>query len=260
MAKLHEVIAVEASLAATAQKIREEAITTFTKKVELFLGTRTSVTYFAETDQHLNTSEFKAVVESVPAKLKYIAGSQIRAIDCLLQKEATNQHAKADIVIDGVTIASGVPAIVLLRLEAWLVEVRAVFAAIPTLQPGPHWQKDFDADTGGGVYEAEDVDVTFRTKKNLRAIELSPATKEHPAQVQPIQEDMPVAKIEKQHWSAMMSTADKSNLLERCDRLIRGVKKARQRANDTTVVKDKIGAALFDFIFSTEHGGSDSED
>lgn len=246
--KLHEVLAVESGLQTTAKKINEETIKTFGKKDEHFIETVKSVSHFAEDDQKLDTSESKAMVTTVAEKLAYNAGPNIKALDAYLQKEATNQKAHADVVVDDVTLAAGVPATVLLGLETKLSELRAVYDAIPTLAPGPTWE--LDPSRKAGVYKSSHPDTTFRTKRNIRPIELSPATQHHPAQVQAVQEDVPVAKITTQTWSGMMTPANKSELLSRLDKLIRAVKRARQRANNTEVEKGAIGKKLFDYIHS----------
>jgi hypothetical protein len=248
MAKLHEVLAVESGLQATAKKVNEETIRTFGKKDEHFIETVKAITHFAEEDKHLDTTESKAMVTTVFDKLLYTAGPNIKALDAYLQKEATNQKAVADLVVGETTLATAMPATVLLGLETKLAELRAVYDAIPTLAPGPTWVEDGDRRADGGVYRSEHPDVTFRTRRTVKPIIMAPATKEHPAQVQAIQEDVPIAKIVMQHWSGMITSAEKSDLLGRVDRLLRAVKRARQRANMQEVENRKIGKALFDFI------------
>ncbi len=246
MAKLHEVLAVESGLQTAAKKINEETIKTFGKKDEHFVRTVKTISHFAEEDQRLDTSETKALVTTVAAKLKYFAGPNIRALDAYLQKEATNQIAVADLEIDGTVIAAKVPATVLLGLETKLAELRTVYEAIPTLAPGPTWVAD--PEQGADVWRSEHPDVTFRTKRVVKPVVMAPPTKEHPAQVQAIQEDVPTAKITTQNWSGMISSAQKSDLLERVDKLIRATKRARQRANAATVVEAHIGKALFAYL------------
>lgn len=251
MAKLHEVLAVESGLQTAAKKINEETIKTFGKKDEHFVETTRMVNHFAEEDQKLDTVETKAMITTVFDKLIYTANPNIRAMDAYLQKEATNQKASADIVVDDVTLATAVPATVLLGLETKLADLRTVYEAIPTLAPGPAWELDKSARAAGGVYKASAPDVTFRTKKTVKPIIMAPATDHHPAQVQAVQEDVPTAKIITSHRSGMITPAQKSDLLERIDKLLRAVKRARQRANSTEVEKRQIGLALFNFI----HGG-----
>lgn len=248
MEQLHEVLAVESGLQTAAKKINEETIRTFGKKDEHFVETTREVKHFAEEDQKLDTSETKAMVTTVFDKLIYTTGPNIRAFDAYLQKEATNQKAHADVVIDDKTLLTAVPVTVLLGLETKLVELRAVYEAIPTLQPGPTWQPDLAARAAGGVYRAADPDVTFRTRKTIRLIIMAAATEHHQAQVQAVSEDVPIARITTSHKSGMLTSAQKSDLLERLDRLLRAVKRARQRANSAEVEKRQMGKVMFDFL------------
>lgn len=246
MAKLHEILAVVGDLTTTAKKVNDEAIGTFGKKAELFIGSVAEVTHFSDEDRVLDTTEHKEIVATVFEKLKYLVRANVRALDAYLQKEATNQKANADIEIDGKVIAQNVPATVLLGLETKLADLRAVYMAIPTLAPGPEWA--LDPAQRHGVYRSAHPDVRFRTKKTMRAFQLSPATQHHPAQVQAITEDAPIAKISVQTWSGMITSAQKSDLLDRIDQLVRAVKRARQRANMEPVDQRKIGDALLDHI------------
>lgn len=245
--KLHEILAVEGGLQAAARKINEETVRTLNSKDAHFIGTTTIVKFFDEGDaEKLNTEETKAMVTTVGAKLDYNKRANVRAWDAYLQKESANQNARADIEVDGKVLASGVPGVVLLGMETKLAELRAVYEAIPTLAPGPNWQPD--PEVGKGVFRAAEPEVKFRTKKIIKGIELSPATKEHPAQVQAASEDVVVAKVMTHIWSGMLSGADKSAILDRLDKLLRAVKRARQRANEVPVENRHFGESLFSFI------------
>lgn len=254
MAKLHEILAVEKGLQTTAKQTNAETMKTFNAKDAHFVGTVKQIRHFDENEKNLNTDEFKDMVDTVFSKLAYNAGPNIRAWNAYYQKEATNQKATADIVMDDaaggpLVLVPGVPATVLLGLETKLAELKTVYDAIPTLAPGPSWVPD--PARGKGVWRSEHPDKTFRTRKTVKPIVMSPATPQHPAQVQAVQEDVPVAEITVQSWSGMITTAQKSDLLSKIDRLLRAVKQARQRANATEAVKGEIGKVLIDFI----HGG-----
>jgi hypothetical protein len=248
MGKLHEVLAVEGDLAGTAKKISEEAIKTFNSRADHFIGRTQVDTYFADEDQNLNKTDSKAMDETVFGKLKYVAPIVSRYWDAYFVKEATNQIASADIVLpDGKVFSTKVPSTVLLGMETKLKELRAIYEHIPTLQPGIAWEKA--PDLGVGVYQMKEGVTTFITKRTIRPIEMSPATKEHRAQVDKIEEDRPVARRVSMATSGMLSPAQKSDLLERVDILIRSVKKARQRANNQeTVAENEFGSRFFAFI------------
>ena len=251
MTKLHEVVAIEGGLQTGAKIANEEVVQAFAKKDEQFLGRVRTTSYFAEEDQKLDTVEESELVSCVMDRLLGIRGPNVRALDAYLQKEAANQAATADIVVGGRVLVGSVPAVVLLGLESRLTELRKVLSTIPTLSPGQTWKEDFGRRASGGVYESMGTDKTFRTKRMVKPIIMAPATKEHPAQVQAIQEDVPVAEIVSKHWSGMLPIATKAQLLDRADILIRAIKQARQRANMTEAPKQHIGDSLFDFLFES---------
>jgi hypothetical protein len=205
------------------------------------------VKHFDENDAKLDAVEVKEMQTTVFEKLEYLVRPNVRHLDTYLRKESGNQHAVADIVVDDVTIASGVPGNVLLGLETKLAELRTVYEAAPTLPPGPVWEADTST-KAFGVHRSRFPELRSRTRKTIRAVELSPATPQHPAQVQAVPEDVPIARITQETWSGMLSSLEKSLLLERIDKLIRACKRGRQRANGVDAPEKKIGDALFAFI------------
>ena len=246
MAKLHELLAVESDLEGTYNKILKETETNFTKHPDRYFGKHQRIESFDEnTPKEADTH--KEMDDTVKSKLQYSEKSIVRYLDAVLQKERTNQDAKADLVVDGVTIAKDIPATFLLGLETKLKKVRvSLFESIPTLQPGIKWEKD--PSMGDDVYRAVNSDEKFRTKKVMKNHVVAEATKEHPAQVQVYNEDEKVARVITDTWCGMISSAEKSQTLSRIDKLIRAVKKARQKVNTTEVVKITIGKEIFSFI------------
>jgi len=82
-------------------------------------------------------TEQKEMTTTVHDKLEYMFGSVAEWLDAVLQKERTNQEARADIILpDGSALATDIPATFLLGMESKLKELREVFLATPTLQPG----------------------------------------------------------------------------------------------------------------------------
>lgn len=244
--KLHEILAVEGDLDATAKKIMDEAIVTFTKKPDHFLEAHREQRMFDDARANENTDETKTIVTTVDAKLDYVRRHVVKYLDTFAKKEATNQVAKADLVVDGVVLSKDLPATLLLGLESRLKTLRAVYEAIPTLQPGLDWVED--KGRGAGIYRSEHPEERMKTEKQVQHKVLYEATKEHPAQLEKWSADVPVGKITLRHWSGMLSPADKSDLLGKVDTLIRAAKKARQRANATEVVNIKLGEVLFKHI------------
>lgn len=244
-AQLHELLAVEADLTNTTKAMLEEAANTFAKKPDHFKGFVKSLTYFDETRRSEDERGEKALVTTVSDKLNYATNYAARLYDAVLQKEEANQRANADLVVDGTTIGTNLPATFLLGLESRLKAVQQVLLAIPTLDPAMIWSED--AGAGDGIYRAE-PQTAKRGEKQVRSKVLYEATKEHPAQIEKWNEDVAVAKIETVHTSAMWTPRKKADVLGRLDKLIRATKKARQRANTVEVSNLRVGKALFDYI------------
>jgi hypothetical protein len=171
-----------------------------------------------------------------------------RAFDAYLQKEATNQTATADVVVDGKVFLAKVPVVVLLGMEQKLKELRDIYEAIPTLRPGPVWEPDVGQT---GVYRAKHDEDRFLTKKERKVLVKVPATDKHPAQVETIDEDVIVAKRSVTTWSSMYSVNDKSHLMDRLDTLIQAFKKARQRANEAEIVQREMGQKIFAYLHNS---------
>ena len=245
MSKLHELLAVEGDLEGAYKQILQETKVNFTKHPDRYFGIHQRIELFDETapqeaDQH------KELDDTVINKLEYTSEHIIRYLDAVLQKEKTNQEAKADIIIDGTNIASDIPATFLLGLESKLKKIKEIYSAIPTLQPGVSWEKD--ETEGPHVYKKSNPEEKFRTKKVRKNHVLAEATDKHAAQVEVYTEDEKVAKVITDTWCGMISSAEKSAILSRIDKLMRAVKKARQRANTTEVIDINIGKSLFDYI------------
>lgn len=247
--KLHEILAVEGDLQNAYKAILDETVATFTKKTQLFVGYHRWLKNFDENAPE-SPQEHHNMETTVHDKLRYMEGHVVRYLDVVLEKERTNQEAKGDIVVDGVTLAERVPATFLLGLEDKLRKLRGVYATIPTLPAGLSWIKA--PQKGAHVYVTEHLEEKTKTSKTFQHTVLVSATKEHPAQIEKWQEDVPVGVYQRETWTGMISPAEKSTLLGRIDTLLRAVKKARQRANSTEVVKSNIGLQLFNFIHSDE--------
>lgn len=244
---LHELLAVEGDLDGQHKRILEETKTTFTKKADHFMGHHRKLEMFVE-DNIDHPEGVKQLDTTAQAKLDYMQKTEVQYFDAMLQKEATNQAAVADLIVDGVTIATALPATFLLGMETRLKHLRGVYETVPTLQPGIEWRKD--PTQGPDIYVTANPDEKLKTETIIEPVVLYPATKEHPAQVKEISKVVNVGKYVTTTWSGMITPAEKSVLLSKIDKLIRAFKKARQRANTTEVVSKSIGKELFDFINS----------
>lgn len=249
MSKLHEVLAVDSELAEIARKIKVEAIVTFTKKVDHFFGMVKRLEMFSEKrkEEEEGVGERKELVTTVQEKLDYVADHLIRHLDCVAQKEVTNQLATADVLLeDGTMILEKLPATLLLSLENKLAFFREMYEVIPTLAPGLEWIED--SSQRKGIYKSAHDIVRYKTEQTFTSKILVEPTTEHPAQIEKWTEQVPIGNFITTQWSGMITPARKSELLGRLDSLTRAIKKARMRANSTEVVELSVGKAIFDYI------------
>jgi len=246
MAKLHELLAVEADLEGKYKRVTEETRKTFKDRPNHFIGSVRTYHPFDDDDKVDYPEEYQALATTVSERLEYTAKSVIPYFDALLQKESTNQTAKADLVVDGEVIAEGLPATFLLGMESRLKYLRGIYEQIPTLPVSVEWEKD--ESRGKNVYRMSHPDEKLKTAKQFKSQVLYEATEHHPAQIEKWDENVAVGKFVKHIWSGAISSAEKAELLGKIDKLITAVKKARQRANTTPVIKVHVGEKIMDFI------------
>lgn len=241
MGKLHEVLAVEPDLKAAAQRAVNAIKGLFAQGQVRLLGEIRTYAPLDETGDKFpdEITELATTAEAELAGLELAYGPWV---DAAIQKETTNQKARATVLIDGEELFT-LPATGLLNLESKLAEIRKVYDAIPTLDPTEQWT--FDKNQGHHISRER---TSFRTKKLPRRFVKAEATKEHPAQVDVWTEDVRVGTWRKIIHSGMMTPVDKEERLRRIDNLIRMVRQARQRANDTEVEPITVAEKLFDYI------------
>lgn len=173
-----------------------------------------------------------------------------RQADILATKDAANQIARADIVVDGAVLVENVPVTTLLYLEKMLQNVQELVRKLPVLDPEVEWGNAPDAATG--LWKST-VEETVRTKKVPRAQVLYPATDKHPAQVQAYNEDIIVGTWARTLFSGSLPAGHKLDLLHRIEHLAEAVKVAREQANQAEAADRHIGSAIFDHLFAPIH-------
>ena len=246
---LHEILAVENGLAESSNRIQKETTKTLDTKRSLFTGLVKSHELFKEEDQYLTqATEYKEVESTIQEQIDYAGSELIKYWDVSFQKEEANQRAKADIIIDGVTISKDVPSIVLLSMEKKLTSLQSMYNAIPTLDASKTWEPD-------STYDKPNVFRTKNASERMQEVvskdyqEISAATKEHKAQIVQVEKRETVGKYIQHDYSGATTSIDKAEKLQRLTALIRAVKTARQRANNTEVKTElSIGKDLIGFI------------
>ena len=116
---------------------------------------------------------------------------------------------------------------------------------LPVLDPAKEWL----AGDGLGVWAAAPVETT-KSKKITEPYVVVPATKEHPAQTAERSTDVIEGTWKNQDFSGELTMARKQQLLDRIDKFIEEVKKARERANTTEVIDRKVGELVFGHLFA----------
>lgn len=168
-----------------------------------------------------------------------------RMFDVTLTKDAANCEAKADIVVDGETLATGVPVTYLLFLEKQLTDLHTFVSQLPVLDPADKW--DYDDNTAAYATPAAE---TTRTKKVPRNHVKAEATDKHPAQVEMYYEDVLVGYWTTVKRSGALPQARVNEFRARVTKLAEAVKMAREAANSIDVIDRKIGDAIFGYVFA----------
>jgi hypothetical protein len=249
MAKVHELLAVQGNLNGQATKTRTGLIETLQKKRHLFEKKLKTFTPKTEEGGAATVEEQQDIQTTVVAEIEWLQKHLVKMLNVGYQVDLANREAKADIVTeDGQTLARDVPATTLLWLEKRVTEIKELIDAIPSLDPAKGFQPDHDA--GKGIYKAREVQKT-RSRKMKKVYVKFPATKEHPAQTELVDEDVPVGTTAEQEWSALITPALKADLLNNADMLYRAVTKARSKANEHEINLEgkEIGAELLDYVF-----------
>jgi hypothetical protein len=249
---LYELLAVEQEKKAGAERARSQSLETFRANQAHFTGMRRTFKPFAvdEAKGELPGERLEAethLVKTVAEELEKTLNITADSFDVSLQIDEGNTQARADLVVDGETIATNLPATFLLQLEKRLREVRIMFKDIPTFDPVRIWAADASADKPQ-VLRAEPV-VTLRKQRTRKYKVMYEATKEHPAQIDVVEVEEPVGEIRSYDWTGMLSPGKKAALLQATDDLIEAVKAARSRANSVeTDPQQKIASRVFQHL------------
>lgn len=240
--KLNQIIAIEKGVKSQNNGVVNELYKSLAKP-PLFEGlTRTYLPKDEEGE--------KLPPESAPVQFKaedvitQFTEAVTRLIDITATKDTANSTAKADVVVDGVAVATDVPVTTLIFLEKQLEDAAAFVGRLPILNPTVKWEYDENR----GLYAADPVE-TVRTKKIPKNHVLAEPTKEHPAQVQIFNEDVIVGTWTKIDVSGALPADTITAISARLTKLREAVKFAREAANMLDVTDIKPGEAILNFLF-----------
>ncbi len=243
MAKLNQILAIEKGL-----KTRVYAEFTelhqATQKAPLMNGF-TKAYQPRDEDGETYPAESHKVQYDQQAVFERVARGLAELFDITATKDWSNCSARADVVVDGRVLLKDCPATYLLFVEKQLSDLTTFVHKMAELDAGSDW----NVDPGTGLFKTEST-AAQRTKNLQRAIVLYDATEHHPAQTQLITEDVVVGQWVTIKYSGALPAPRKKQLLGRIEKLSNAVKFAREQANGIETNDQKVGAAIFEWLFA----------
>lgn len=243
--KLNAVLALKSSIAPRATEARTE-LYKLIQKGTLFEGQERTWEKLDDEGEDFSPESIKVREQAEDALVSY-AEAVTPMYDIEATKDATNNYARADVVVEGKTLLSDVSVTTLLYLEKDLVNARTFIEKLPVLDGAYDWTLD----PSTGLHKSDTV-KTHRTKKISKPIVLYDAVVKDgqalPAQTQLITEDVLIGHWNTTKFSGSLTAPRKKALLARVEKLINAIKEARERANNTDEVKTEVGKAVFDYI------------
>lgn len=241
MKRLNQILAVESAT-------KNKAENTFTQvyqniqRAELSAGFTKTYTPKNEDGQNRPT-ERKVVQLRATDAIEQAKTALAELFDLTATKDATNTTAKADVVVDGQTLLTGVPATHLLFLEKKLAGIIEFVKKLPTLSTDQEWS--IDSVSGLALTQPTEVLSTSKVEDHVVTV---PATPQHPAQVNKVVKDVVVGTWRTILYSGALPQDRVRAILTRAEKLQKAVKAARQEANEAPVVNLSSSAAL-NYVF-----------
>lgn len=242
MAKLNQILAIEKGLKTRVYAEFTE-LHNATQKPALMNGFHKAYQPRDE-DGETYPPESQKVQHNATEVFDRVAAILTELFDITATKDRANCEAKADVVVDGRVLVKDAPATYLLFLEKQLSDLTTFIAKMAELDPGSDWT----VDPSTGLFKTE-PSATQRTKKLQRPIVLYDATEHHPAQTQLITEDVIAGQWVTVKHSGALPAPRKRQLLGRIEKLANAVKFAREQANSVETSEQKVGGAIFGYLF-----------
>jgi len=241
--KLNQIIAVEKNIKSRALQDLTEAHHSL-QKTALLAGISRTYRPKDEEGEQLPPEATKVQLKSEEI-IRKTSETLSKLFDVVATKDWANCQAKANVVVDGQTLLSDVPATYLLFLEKQLVDLHTFIKKLPVLDAAETWAFDQSAD----CWATEPV-LTTRTKKVPRNHVKAEATEHHPAQVEVYYEDVTVGNWRTIKFSGSLPARRVNELLARVEKLQEAVKFAREEANNLEVEDIKTGEAVLGYLFA----------
>lgn len=243
MPKLNQIIAIEHGTKTQTQKDLTEAHHALQKPALLTGIARTYRTKDDDGDKF--PDESTRVQTTAAAMLDTTARIMGALFDLVATKDWANCEAKADVVVDGVTLIAAAPVTFLLWIEDRLQDLKTFVEKIPTLDPSDAWHWD----ASQNCWASEPAETT-KTKKLYRNHVKAEATDKHPAQVEIFTEDAVIGYWKTTKYSGALAASQAAQVLARIKKVADAVKFAREEANMREVERQHVGDAVYRFLLA----------
>lgn len=241
MTKLHELLAVENTLAGRARSALSNLAAKFGKP-DLYTGMKKRYEPLEENGQSM-PDEDKILPHRVNDDLDELFREFGSWLDVSIQKEITNTQTSAEVMVNGETLIEDLPATALLNLEAKLLELAKTLERIPVNDNAVEWSWDENL-----LAFKSAPKISYRTERKLGHKVLYDATDHHPAQVETWNEDVRIGIYKTVTHSGAIESVAKRAMMNRLNELLLSVRQARQRANDVEVKYDKISDDIINYL------------
>lgn len=241
MTSLHQVLAAEKGVKGRAQQQLTRAYHLL-QKTPLLSGVARTYQPVDDDGEKL-PPESTLVQVGVKEVTESLGAALIEMFDIVLTKDAANQLAAADVIVDGQVILPDVPVTTLLFLEKQLTDLHTYVSKLPTLDPADEWHWDGNR----GVYATDPVE-SRRTEKTPMTHVAYAATEHHPAQLHLYHKDITVGTWTTIKFSGAYPATRVAELTGKVVALQKAVIQARQKANESLVIGRQMGAQIVDFL------------
>lgn len=226
----------------------EKAVTEIYKVVQkepLFAGRERTYRPHDEVNGQKLPPESQRVQQRADDLIRQAVAKWTDLWNLVLTQDTGNQQARADVVVDGKPLLTGVPITFLLFLDKQVNDLETFVNKLPTPDPAEEWTHDPNT----GLLRSKATE-SLRTSKEPTVIVKYEATKEHPAQTELFTKDVPVGTWTQILYSGCVPADRKNAILERVRKLQDAIKTAKEQANLLEVEKQKAAEAVFGFVFA----------
>lgn len=243
MPKLNQINAIVSGRKGEAEKAVTE-LYKLIQKDQLFAGRERTYRPLDEVQGQKLPPESQRVQQRADDLIRQAVAKWSDLWNLIYTQDTGNQQAKADVVVDGKALLSGVPVTFLLFLDKQVNDLETFVSKLPTPDPAEEWSHD----PNSGLLRSKATE-SLRTSKEPTVIVKYEATKDHPAQTELFTKDVPVGTWTQILYSGCLPTDRKNAILERVKKLQDAIKQAKEQANLLEVEKQKAAEAVFAFVF-----------